>query len=307
MQEDWKRTDHAAQLLFGPVSSALLLVDQSMKGKVQEIRLHTGQPLSVFADNKIFYVCTNGTLTENYRNGMVVTQQHIEECFRKLCGYAVHSHQEEISQGYISVQGGHRAGLGGTSYTRANGTSGMRDITSISLRVSRQICGCANSLVELLGSGTANGLLIAGPPGSGKTTILRDIARQLSLLGNKVAIIDERGEISAVNGSVIENDLGPNCDVIAGVEKGQGIMIAVRCLSPQYIICDELGTPQEIKAVSAGLSSGVVTITSIHAGSFEQLKRKPQFSLLLESGAFGQIVMLSGPGKAYEVKEVEQV
>ena len=304
MTDGRKRSEHAFGLLWGPVSSALMGINSEQKDKVQEVRLYSGGPLAVFCENKLWYVCEDGSLSENPAEGFVVTGQHIQECFRKLCGYAVHTHEEEIAQGFISVQGGHRAGLGGTGFVRANGSRGLRDISSICLRISRQVKGCADQLMEVMNTSGDGGLLLAGPPGSGKSTLLRDMARQLSLQGKKVAVIDERGEISAVNGFAIECDLGPNCDVIAGVKKGEGIMMAVRCLSPQYIICDELGNAEEIEALSAGLCSGVTAITSIHAGNMEQLQRKPQYRLLVQSGAFERIAFLTEPGSSIEVKEV---
>ena len=307
MEDAWKRAEHAAGFLWGPVAQAVCAISRVELARVEEIRLRINKPLSVLYGGTIRYVCENGALSKTPAEGMKVTAAHLEECFRKLCSYAVHTHEEEIAQGFVSVQGGHRAGLAGTGFQRANGSYGLRDITSINLRVARQVKGCADQLVPLVQNSEGDGLLLAGPPGSGKTTLLRDLARQLSCQGKKIAVVDERGEISGVFGTSIENDLGANCDVIAGMEKSRGILMAVRCLSPQIILCDELGTAEEITAIGAGLSSGVTVVTSIHAGSFDQLKQKPQFGPLVRSGAFRWVVLLSTPEKPFMIREVSQL
>ena len=304
MEKACERTEHAAGLLWTPVTRAVESMAAAEKAKVEEIRLRVGQPLSVFIEGKVRYLAEDGALGSSPEQGMKLGRHHIEESFRKLCGYAVHSHEQEIAQGFLSVEGGHRAGLGGTGVVRHNGTFGLRDITSVCLRVARQVPGAADRLVELAQEAMGEGILIAGAPGSGKTTILRDLARQLSCRGVKVAVVDERCELSGAGGGELRNDLGPNCVVLAGMEKSRGLLMAVRCLSPQVIFCDELGSQEEIQALCAGLCSGVTVISTIHAGSWEQLKHKPQFRPLAQSGAFRWAVLLSGPGKPFSVREV---
>jgi stage III sporulation protein AA len=228
----------------------------------------------------------------------------MEESFRNLCSYSVYSHENEIRNGYITLSGGHRAGICGTAVLQSDSVSSVRGISSINLRISREIRGAADELLDRIWDRLAGGLLLAGAPSSGKTTILRDLARQLSsgVRGNlkKVAVIDERGEIAGTYCGVPQNDLGCCCDVLDGYPKAEGILLAVRTLSPDIILCDEIGSEREVGAVEQGLNTGVILIASIHAGSIEELVRRKQAIKLLRTGAFATVAQLDaskGPGK----------
>ena len=180
----------------------------------------------------------------------------------------------------------------------------MRDISSINIRIARQVYGCASGVLQAVGKNLRDGVLVAGAPSSGKTTILRDIARQLSsgLCGDvrKVAVVDERGELAGTYRGVPQNDLGPCCDVLDGYPKGEGILQAIRSLSPEFIICDEMGGLADVEAAAQGLNAGVGMISSVHAGSVRELLRRQQALSLLHTGAFGYVVLLEGsrePGR----------
>ena len=153
-----------------------------------------------------------------------------------------------------------------------------------------------------------------GAPASGKTTMLRDLARQLAsgTAGNlyKVCVVDESGELGGYSSGVIRNHLGDCCDLLCGFPKAKGLEAAIRYLSPQVIICDEICNKNEIEAVSAAVNSGVVVITSIHAASFEEFLHKPQAKPLLQTGAFEQFVLLEGakqPSKIRTIKNASEL
>ena len=203
------------------------------------------------------------------------------------------------------MAGGHRVGVCGTAVYEENRVSGIRDISSLNIRIAREVYGAADELLRELDK-EISGLLIAGPPSSGKTTILRDLARQLSIKGKKVVVIDERGELGGAFQGICQNDLGLS-DVLTGFPKGEGILQAVRCLSPELIICDEAGSRQEAAAIEEGLNAGVGLITTLHAGSLEEIYRRSQGMQLLQSGAFYRIVLLEGrspPGTVQGIYEV---
>ena len=278
--------DSAAQGLCGSLRTILFQIPESVKEKAQEIRLRANRPVAVYTGKETYFVKEQGRLTQRFdRTLPIVSSQEILDSFHHCCSYSVYSHQHEIRQGFVTMAGGHRVGVCGTAVYEENRVSGIRDISSLNIRIAREVYGAADELLRELDK-EISGLLIAGPPSSGKTTILRDLARQLSIKGKKVVVIDERGELGGAFQGICQNDLGLS-DVLTGFPKGEGILQAVRCLSPELIIC--------------GL------ITTLHAGSLEEIYRRSQGMQLLQSGAFYRIVLLEGrsaPGTVQGIYEV---
>lgn len=293
------RFDDAAQNLG--VLAQRFNLPISVKARVQEIRLRIGKPVMLSLPEGPAFITQLGTAAFFQGANMLYAQrENIEEAFRRICDCSVHSHQREICNGFVTLRGGHRAGICGTAVTEGNRVSNIRDISSINLRVARDIHGAADETANaLISSGSVADSLIFGPPGCGKTTVLRDLARKLSngtRIGRilRVAVIDERGEIAATFQGQPQNDLGPCCDILDGYPKGEGIMQAVRCLSPDVIICDEIGGEEDERAVELSLNAGVTVIASAHAGSFGELLARPQIARLIASGAFKKAVRLAG-------------
>ena len=186
--------------------------------------------------------------------GRICTKQELEETFEALCEYSVHSHQQELRQGYISTRSGCRAGVAGTTVVEGGRVVSMRSITSLCIRVARPHPGCAASLARALtdSRGRVHSALLCGEPSSGKSSLLRDLARQLSqgLTGRRyrVSVIDERGELSGVPEAPGQASLR-NCDVLLYCPKPAGIGQAVRCLAPDVLLFDELGVRADPEAV----------------------------------------------------------
>lgn len=293
------RFDSAAAAC-GPLAPMLLAVPQSVKRDVQEIRFRAGKPIALSLSGKILFLTGRGELVHTVTPGCFFTDRPIlETLFRQLCSFSVYSHQSEIQNGYIALRGGHRAGICGTAVLSQGKISGIRNISSINLRIAREIRGVADALV-VKGEALLGGLLLVGPPCCGKTTVLRDLARQLSEARKKVAVIDERGEFAGVWEGEPQNDLGPCCDVLDGYPKQEGMLQAIRVLSPEFLICDELGGAGEVEAVLESLYAGVSVIASLHAGSVQELLRRPQAAALLQTGAFQTVALMDGraaPGK----------
>lgn len=291
--------DSAVSFLSTRLQQALLFLPRSFTVQISEIRLRLGQPVALCGSGGIRFVsvCRKITMLPGSES-LSAAREDLDETFRRLCEYSVHSCQNQISEGFLTVRGGHRAGLCGTAVIQEGRVTGMRCIAGISLRIAREIPGAADALLPLALSG---GLLLTGAPGSGKTTMLRDLARQLSGGGNHaphtVAVVDERGELAGSWQGERQADLGPCCDVLDGYPKAPGILQAVRTLSPEFIICDEVGTAAEAQALEEGLNAGVTMVASAHAGDCGELLRRPAIRRLLCSGAFRSVAML-GSGSA---------
>ena len=305
MNEKRSGFEIAAGTVCGRIKNYLRLIPLEVKEQAQEIRMRVNQPVEICCGRGVYFIRENGGVGCLPEPGNILSsKQDIEETFRNLCCYSVYSHQNEIKNGYITIRGGHRVGICGSAVVNSGEVTGIRDISSLNIRIARQVNGCADELFHRLGGIPSGGILLAGPPSSGKTTLLRDIARQLSSGERgeykKVAVIDERGELAGSFSGIPQNDLGVCCDVLDGYPKGEGILQAIRSLSPEYVVFDELGSAAEADAVAEGLNSGVFAITSIHAGGIHELMRRKQAEKLMAVGAFSHVVILGGrtaPGK----------
>lgn len=276
----------------------------SFQHSVQDIVLRCERPVCVYAGKKTMYLTKNHCLTESLGSQelVIVSQQEVLECFNNVCGYSVYSHLNEIKEGYITIKGGHRVGITGTAVISSGSIHNVRDISTVSIRISRQVKNCAVNLTQEY-IRNRGGLLLCGSPCSGKTTLIRDMSRLLSTVySSRTALIDTRGEIASVCQGVPQNDIG-FCDVFDNYPRVEAITQAVRSLSPQHIICDEIGSAQDKDAIMQGVNSGVRFVATIHAHNKEDLLSRPFVGDILSTGAFQNIVFLSGRDNPCVIKE----
>ena len=293
-----KRFEQAVKILPPRLSGILMSLSGDEKNSIREICFRSEKAVVAVTETGVRFLHESGRLTQIYSSFAVKTDcREIEEMFHRLCGYSVYSFRDAINRGFITVDGGHRAGVAGTAVTENGKVTAVRDICCINLRIAREIKGSADGIFSRCFSDGISGLIVAGPPSSGKTTVLRDLARQISGDGKgllaKVFVCDERGEIGAMHCGKPQNDLGVNCDIITSYPKSEGILIGLRSFSPDIIICDEIATDEEADAVESGLCSGVEFVLSMHAGSEKELRSKPLVKRLLHSGCFENVVLLS--------------
>lgn len=272
----------------------------------EEIRIRAGRPLSLFAGGNIYFVHSGGISREPH-DGYIVSRSIINALFKSICENSVYAYIDEIRQGFVTIKGGHRVGFTGRAIcSKDNKIESFRDISSVNIRIAREFLGSAEPIIgNIINGGAVRSTLIISPPGVGKTTVLRDIARLVSNRGIKVGIADDRGEIAAMFKGVPSNDVGVNTDVIEYAPKGDGISILLRTMSPGVIITDELVTEREIFAVCCAKGSGSAIIASVHGSTFDELNQKPVFKPLLNNHVFERLILLKGRSRETNRLETE--
>ena len=300
MIQQLQRYRQVVSCLSPPVQAVLSAREARLAPALREIRLRAERPLSVVTAAGTYYFTQSGMLTPFYTDSLFcASREDLQQTLQAVCDYSLYSRQQEIVSGYVTLRGGHRAGLSGTAVMADGMITNIRDLSSLSLRISGEYIGCADSLL-LKVRDLQGGLLLCGAPCSGKTTLLRDLARQLSYEA-PVSLIDERGELAACVRGVPQNDVGM-CDVYSGYPKAEAMEQAIRAMSPEYLICDELGG-SDIDAVKECVRCGVAVIATVHARSADELRTRCSLRQLLETGAFAKTAFLKGREQVGEVRE----
>lgn len=267
----------------------------SLWEKAEEIHIASGEPALIYynggyeyvPDDNGAFICDNSTILETL---MLISDNSI---------YAVN---EKMSNGFITISGGHRAGICGTAVMKSGKISTLREISSINIRINREIKGAANKIIDkIIKNGIVQNTLIISPPRCGKTTLLRDVAR---IIGDiyKVSIIDERSEIAACYNGAPQNKIGKLSDVLDSCSKEVGIPMVVRSMAPQVIITDEIGNEADVGAINYAISSGVSVIASAHGKNAYDVIRKNGFENL--KNYFDTFITLTNIGGTGSVESV---
>lgn len=302
MENKRKRFLSACSVLSGDIQSVFVNAPDVVVNTATEIVLRADRPLCVECPNKRFYFTLGNCVTDSLldKNMVVVPKRSLFDTFQNICNYSIYSRQNEINNGYITLRGGHRAGICGTAVLSDKKIVNIKDITTINIRIARELKGCSDALYNKVDP--LKGVLICGAPCSGKTTIIRDFARRLSY-EYKVSVIDERNELASnVNGE-FQNDMGM-CDVFDSYIKDDAINHAIRVMSPQIIVCDEISTLSDFSTVHSCVNNGVAFVATVHADSIDSIKKRDKLKELLNTGAFTQLVFLDSRQNAGVIKNV---
>ena len=293
------RFDAAAALLPQRLRGKALALPPETRRTAEEIRLRTGGPLAV--------LLPEGELSL----GETVTPEDLET----LCDIATECSRyaaETLRAGYVTVRGGYRVGFCGTAVMKGGESTAMKHFSSAAIRVARQRRGIADALLpRLFRSGALESTLLLSPPGGGKTTLLRDLVRGLSLGSashspQRVALIDERSEVAAMYSGRPQLDVGPRTDVLDACPKALGIPMVLRAMNPQVIAVDEITAAEDVEAAVQAAGCGVSLLATAHASDPEELAARPLYRRLLAAGVFRLAVRISrrGTERRYDVEEL---
>lgn len=277
---------------------------------VQEIRLRIFGPLLMIYDNQEFYITADGALSRMAEDAFLVTRPHLKETLEYMSSYSLYAFEEEMKQGFITIQGGHRIGIAGKTIIDEYGIKAMKYVSFINVRLSHQVKGCADAVMPyLFEQGEVLHTLVISPPRCGKTTLLRDIIRQLSdgtgrEPGITVGVVDERSEIGACYQGVPQNELGIRTDILDCCPKAQGMMMLIRTMSPGVIAVDEVGSRDDLEAIKYVMNCGCKLIATVHGNSIEDLKQKPVLGQLVKERWFERYLILNNHGRIGNVAAI---
>ena len=287
------------------LKSLFLSFDISVLYKITEIRLRINKPIIIYILDKPFFISKYDKLINHYLSDCkCIDEEEFIFILDNLCNNSYHTNMQTMIDGYVTDKFGSRVGLAGEAVYKNEFVSSVKNINSLNIRISHNIIDCSRNILNILYTKSTPSVIIAGPPASGKTTILRDIARLLSsgYAGKykKVSVIDERKELSS------GFDIGINTDVISSYKKAKGIEMAVRTLSPELIVCDEIGNMDEVEAIKFGFSSGTSFILSVHLKSIEDLLRNQIATKLIATREFSYIVFLRGVDEGFDIIDLTE-
>ena len=302
-----QRTDIVG-ILPDSLSRSFRMAIRSFRGDFYELRLIRDRCVFAATSEGIRFLRKDGVLTAYpAEDSSIVTADELEEIVQRAVGYSAFAHEEELRQSFLTRGDGIRIGI---AFSGGAGSLHIGKVNSLNIRFPVADTSVPDGVLAGLLEGLKGGLLIAGAPNTGKTTLLRSCCRFLGSGKDgrfrKVCAIDERMELAGTNDAF---DLGICTDVIAGRKKHEAILTALRLLSPEVIVCDEIGSASETESILEGLNSGVLFIASIHARDLGQLLRRKQFRLLFEENVFDRIAVLDplDKGKILNVYSYEEV
>lgn len=277
----------------------------------EEIRLRIGQPVMIIGKTEeYFWNLESGELQRQQKDAYCWKEEDMKGTLSRMSQYSMYALDEEIKRGFFTMQGGHRIGVVGKTVCEQGKVTAMRNISGVNIRIAREKKGCAKKMLSYIREGAElHNTLILSPPGTGKTTMLRDCIRILSngdekAAGKKIGVVDERSEIAASFQGIPQNDLGIRTDVLDCCPKAEGMRLLLRSMSPQIIAVDELGSLEDYQAVEEVLHCGCKILGTMHVGKIEELKEKVYLSGWLEHGFFERFVFLKKDGMGERQFEV---
>ena len=278
---------------------------------LEEVRLRADQPLMVVWNGKDYFVTDQGQLSTDQSQSWKVPESLLREAVEAFSSHSLYAYEEELRQGFFTIQGGHRIGVAGEGVLEHGAVKTMKYLSFLNVRIAHEIRGCADGILPYIYEADRCEInreifhtLLISPPRCGKTTLLRDLIRQISNgnafhPGMTVGVVDERSEIGACYHGIPQNDLGIRSDVLDDCPKHLGMMMLIRSMAPEVIAVDEIGGENDLEALRYVMNCGCRILATVHGNSMEDIREKPGLSSFLQEKRFERYVVLGnrrGPG-----------
>lgn len=282
--------------------------------KLQEIRMRVNEPMILKYAGREYFVEEGGGMSQASSRPYIIVQNEMRETMEYIGNYSLYAFEDEIRQGFITVQGGHRIGIAGKVIVEDGHIKSIKYVSSINIRISHEIKGCAGKVLNYIyGMDRIYHTLIISPPGCGKTTLLRDMVRQISNGGPKrrgmtVGVVDERSEIASCYMGVPQNDVGKRTDVLDCCPKDRGMIMLIRSMAPEVVAVDEIGGMEEVDALRYAVNCGCRMIATVHGSSMDDIRRRHAINNLVEGKVFERYIILDkskGVGNVSAICDME--
>lgn len=289
------------RILPGEVSKLINVLPKEVKEGIEEVRLRVNRPVEVTSKGQTLFLPN------------LFSKIDAEQFLDNLAGHSFYTIDEELRRGYITIEGGHRIGLAGKVILEEGRVKALKHLASFNIRVAREKVGASDRFIPYLYDGAWKHTMIIGPPQTGKTTLLRDLARIVSsgcrireIPAMKAGVVDERSEIAGCMQGIPQLQFGPRIDVLDACPKAEGMMMMIRALSPDVLIVDEIGREEDKEAIMEGVNAGICLMMTTHGNSFEEIKKRPLLKEIIEQQVFQRFIELSrhdGPGTVVSIKD----
>ncbi len=280
-------------------------VDYKYFEEAEEIRIRLDRGIIFKTFNKEYFILNNMTISENSNNDIYKpTIEDITQTIETMSDYSIYALEQELKNGFITLKGGFRIGITGKAIIEDNKVKTIRNISSINIRIAKEVKGCSKNILKYLTYPNIKSTMIISPPNCGKTTLLRDIIRNISNSKENVGLVDERSEIAGTYMGKIQLDVGLRTDILDRCTKSEGMLMLLRSMSPTVIAVDEIGSDEDIKAIEKIANSGVKIICTVHSNNIEEIKQKNNIKNIIDNKIFERYIVLNRKDKICNIKNI---